>query len=290
MYDQLWFNGEFRKVDSAKCSLLEHGLHYGTGVFEGIRCYETSAGPAIFRLREHLLRMKEGAQTLGLEFDVELVQRATLELVSRNKCTSAYVRPLTYFGGGGLGLDVDTLETFSMVATLPWKSHLGERARNQGISMGVSKIRRNSCKALPPLKLCGGYVNSVLAKKQAGRNGFEEALFVDDDGYVVEATGENIFYVRGGNIYAVDHPDALPGITRSTIITLSNATRKRTTLEELMNADEIFVTGTSAEVAGVNRLDDRHLNIGPFTRDLQTSYQDLVHGRDTSYAEWLTRP
>ena len=289
-YDQLWYNGEFRSLEDAKCSLLEHGLHYGTGVFEGIRCYETSTGPAVFRLREHLLRMKEGAQTLGLQFNIEEVQRATMELVSRNKCTSAYVRPLTYFGGGGLGLDVDNLETSSMVATLPWKSHLGERARKHGISMAVSTIRRNSSRALPPLKLCGGYVNSVLAKKQATRNGFEEALFVDDAGYVVEATGENIFYVSQGQVYAVEHPDALPGITRSTIMTLSNAKIKRTRLQELLEADEVFVTGTSAEVAGVNQINDRKFGIGAFTRDLQTSYQDLVHGRDSSYAHWLTKP
>jgi branched-chain amino acid aminotransferase len=234
--------------------------------------------------------MKEGAQTLGLQFDIEEVQRATVELVSRNKCKSAYVRPLTFFSGGGLGLDVDNLETSSMVATLPWKSHLGERARQHGISMAVSTIRRNSSKSLPPLKLCGGYVNSVLAKKQATRNGFEEALFVDDAGYVVEATGENIFYVRNGQVYAVEHPDALPGITRSSIMTLSDAKIKRTRLEELLEADEVFVTGTSAEVAGVNQINDRKFATGAFTRDLQTSYQDLVHGRDSSYAHWLTKP
>lgn len=285
---QMWYNGEFLNADQAQVSLLEHGLHYGTGVFEGIRCYETDKGPAVFRLGDHLARMVEGAKTMEMSFDVHAMHSAVLELLSRNKMTSAYIRPLAYFGGGYLGLDVHPLNVNVAVATLPWKSHLGDAASMKGTTMSVSKVRRNPASAMPPLKLCGGYVNSILAKLSATRKGFDEALFVDDDGRVCEATGENVFYVKNGDVFAVEHPDALAGITRNSVIELAGAQAVPTYMETLLDADEVFVTGTSAEVVGVSAIDDHEFGVGPVTRELAAAYQDVVHGRDSRKERWLT--
>jgi branched-chain amino acid aminotransferase len=285
---QMWSNGEFLDTDKAQVSLLDHGLHYGTGVFEGIRCYQTDKGPAVFRLSEHLSRMAEGARTIDMNFDVHQMHAAILELLARNKMENAYIRPLAYYGGGYLGLDVAPLQVNVAVATLPWKSHLGVAASMKGTTMSVSKVRRNPASAMPPLKLCGGYVNSVLAKLSATRKGFDEALFVDDDGRVCEATGENVFFVKNGDVFAIEHPDALAGITRHSVMELANAKAVPVYLKELLQADEVFVTGTSAEVVGVSAIDDLEFGVGPVTRELAAAYQDVVHGRDSTKEKWLT--
>ena len=285
---QLWFNGEFLDADNAQCNLMDHGLHYGTGVFEGIRCYATDHGPAVFRLDDHLARMSEGAHTIDMDFDAPQMREAILELLARNKMEEAYVRPIAYFGGGYLGLDVHPLKVNAAVATLPWTSHLGDAAEMKGTTMSVSKVKRNPASAMPPLKLCGGYVNSILAKLSATRKGFDEALFVDDDGRVCEATGENVFFVKNGDVFAVEHPDALAGITRNSVMEMSNAKPVSAYLEDLFNADEVFVTGTSAEVVGVSAIDDREFGVGPVTRSLAQAYQDVVHGRDPTKTKWLT--
>jgi branched-chain amino acid aminotransferase len=285
----IWVDGELVKLENSNCSLLEHGLHYGTGVFEGIRCYETAAGPAIFRLDAHMERLEAGATVLGMKVNREELSRAALEVVRANEQTSAYVRPILFYGAGSLGLDVgDQLVRHQAVASLPWKSHLGEAADDKGVLMKTSTVRRIPADSVPPLKLCGSYVNSILAKLEATRAGFEEALFVDPDGRVCEATGENVFLVKDGKVTAVQHPDALPGITRDTLMHLSEATERAVYLPELLDADEVFLTGTSAEVAPVTRIDDTHLPIGPITRRLQALYQDLVHGRLPGYGHWLT--
>jgi len=284
---KLWVNGELVAMNSASSPILAHGLHYGTGVFEGIRAYATPAGPAVFRLDAHLRRMKAGAELLGMPFDAEAVAMAVDELLEVNGDGDAYVRPLAWYAAGGLALDVEPLTAHCAVATLPWTSHLGDDADNSGVSMCVSPYRRISSEAVPPLKLCGLYLNSILAKRDASAHGFDEALFVDVEGWVVEATGENVFMVTGGRVIAVDHPDALPGITRSTVAQLADATSRRVSLRELREADEIFLTGTSAEVAPVRALDGRKLPVGAVTRGLQVAYQDVVHGRDWSRRHWL---
>ncbi len=285
----IWYDGELLATDQSGCSLLEHGLHYGTGVFEGIRCYETEHGPAIFRLHAHLERLAEGAKVLGIEFDRDAVAQGACDVLKANAHKSAYVRPIVFYGTGSLGLDVgDDLEQHVAVASLPWRSHLGEMADNVGVRVKTASVRRVPAASIPPLKLCGTYVNSILAKREASQEGFDEALFVDPDGRVCEATGENVFLVRDGKIVAVEHPDALPGITRHTVMQLMNAESRPVYLSELFEADEVFLTGTSAEVAPVTLIDDVAYEIGPVTRRLQRLYQDVVHGRLPGYEHWLT--
>lgn len=285
---QLWLDGRLAAAQDTCISPLAHGLHYGTGVFEGIRAYATPEGPAIFRLDEHLARLGRGAEALGMVVDLDDLRRGCLEALAASGLEAAYLRPLAFFETGGLGLDVAGLKVRTLVAALPWRNHLGEAEAQRGVSLRTSPFRRNPASALPPLKLCGAYVNSVLAKLEAARAGFEEALFVDGDGFVVECTGENVFLVKDGVLTAVEHPDALPGITRATLLELTGAEARPVRLDELREADEIFLTGTSAEVSAVGRLDARVFKTGPLTRELQARYQRIVHGEIETERGWLT--
>lgn len=280
----LWFDGHLGPASALMAPLTTHALHYGTGVFEGIRCYATPDGAAVFRLRDHLERMRRGADALGMDFPFAQAEAATLAVLRANRHRDAYIRPLLWLGTGSLGLDVAPLSRHLMVATMPWTSHLGaDRVR-----LTVSPYRRNPAAALPPLKLCGNYVNSILAKREAAGRGFGEALFVDDNGYVVECTGENVFLVRDGKVTAVEHGDALPGITRDTVIELSRAKSRPVTLDELLEADEVFLTGTSAEIAAVAGLDGRDYGDGPVTTELRELYLRVVRGESPSHRHWLT--
>ncbi len=280
-----WCDGEIAEAEQLSAPLNSHALHYGTGVFEGIRSYATDDGrAAVFRLPEHLERMRRGAEALGMPFDVAEASEAVLATLRANGHRDAYIRPLLWFDGGGLGLDVDRLTTRLMVATLPWSSHLGTHR----VRLTVSPMRRNPAAALPPLKLCGNYVNSILAKREASVRGFGEALFVDDAGYVVECTGENVFLVKDGAVTAVQHGDALPGITRDTVIQLTGATSRPVHIEELKAADEVFLTGTSAEIARVDVIDERRFAASPFGDALAAQYADIVRGRSAAHAHWLT--
>ena len=285
-----WIDGELRTAGEHGAPLLSHGLHYGTGVFEGIRVYDTDHGPAVFRLDAHMERLARGAALLGMDVDEAAMSAAVGPTLHHNHLRAAYVRPLAFYSSGGLGLDLGPLTATQAVAVLPWTSHLGDEACETGVALRVSPYRRISASALPPLKLTGTYANACVAKLEAVRAGFEEALFIDDDGFVVEATGENVFLVKDGQVVAVEHQDALPGITRDTVATLAGATRRKVRLEELLDADEVFLTGTSAEVAPVTRLDGRGpMSIGPVTRELRALYQDVVHGRTPDADQWLTR-
>ncbi|MBS3958253.1 MAG: aminotransferase class IV [Xanthomonadaceae bacterium] len=279
-------DGEIAAAEAFSVPLTSHALHYGTGVFEGIRSYATDdGGAAVFRLPEHLERMKKGAEALGMKFDVTQATGAVLATLRANGHRDAYIRPLLWFNAGGLGLDVDKLSERLMVATLPWTSHLGTHR----VRLTVSPFRRNPAKALPPLKLCGNYVNSILAKREATQRGFGEALFVDDDGFVVECTGENVFLVKDGRVTAVAHGDALPGITRDTVIQLTGAESRPVRIEELKAADEVFLTGTSAEIARVEAIDERLFAASPFGDALAARYADIVRGRAETARGWLTR-
>lgn len=269
-----WFDG--RWSENAPAPLLAHALHYGTGVFEGIRCYLAARGPALFRLDDHLERFANGARRLAMKLDLEAIRQACLDAVVENGLEEAYIRPIAFYGTGALGLDLAPLTLHVAVAALPWNSHLGARAAQFGVSACVSERRRNDARAIPPLKLTGAYVNSVLAKLEATRAGFDEALFVDDRGLVCEATGENVFMVRAGRVTAARHPDALPGITRRTLIELSGADEREIPLEELLQADEAFLTGTSAEVTPLAQLGDRRYGVGRVTRELQQAYAAAV--------------
>ena len=280
----LWFDGELHEADALQAALNTHALHYGSGVFEGIRAYATAQGAAVFRLPEHLERMRRGAELLGLDFDPAQATQAVLATLRANRHRDAYVRPLAWAGAGSFGLDVDGHATHLMVATSATQVHLnGTRAR-----IGISCWRRNPADALPPLKLCGAYVNSILAKREAKHRGFDEALFVDADGYVVECTGANVFIVKDGRTIAVEHRDALPGITRDTVISLSGAEARPVQLQELRDADEVFACGTAAEVAPIAEVEDRRYGDNPLTRELAALYARTVRGEETSGASWLT--
>jgi len=285
---QIWLDGRLTAAESACISPLAHGLHYGTGVFEGIRAYDTPQGPAIFRLQDHLDRLGCGAAALAMEVSLEALHRGCLEVLGSSGLKEAYLRPLAFYETGGLGLDVAGLKMRQLVAALPWRNHLGEAGEVHGVRLRTSPFRRNSSAALPPLKLCGGYVNSILAKLEATRAGFEEALFANASGQVVECTGENVFLVNQGRITAVQHEDALPGITRDTIIALTGAESRSVSLAELRDADEVFLTGTSAEVSAVGALDERTWTVGPVTRELQDLYSRVVRGGAETGRGWLT--
>jgi len=283
-----WLDGALHDIADTPLSTLEHGLHYGTGVFEGIRAYDTADGPAVFRLDAHMDRFQRGADALGMTIDRRALTQACQDTLRANRHTAAYLRPIAWFSGPGLGLDVAPLTVHQAVASLPWTSHLGDQAVERGISLRTSSIRRNSRWSIPPLKLTGAYVNSILAKREAAQHGYDEALFIDDDGMVCECTGENVFAVIQGDLVAVDHPDALPGITRDTLIRLTGATSRPVSCAELAAADEVFVVGTSAEITPITRLDGRDLTVGRRTRDLAAHYQDIVHGRSAAHRHWLT--
>ncbi len=284
----LWFDGALSSADTLQAPLTTHAMHYGTGVFEGIRSYATRDGAAVFRLREHLERMRRGADLLGIDFDVGRAADATLQTLRANGHRDAYIRPLTWLGTGAdgvtVGLDVPGLSQHFMVVTLPTVVHLnGKRSR-----LTVSPWRRNPASSLPPLKLCGAYINSILAKRESRLRGFDEALFVDEQGYVVECTGANVFMVRGGEVTAVEHRDALPGITRDTVIALGGAHSRPVTHHELLDADEVFVCGTAAEIAPISALDRREFGDNPVTRELQALYGRVVRGEESAHAHWLT--
>jgi branched-chain amino acid aminotransferase len=283
---QVWFDGGFVDAGSNCAPLTTHAMHYGSGVFEGIRAYATTeGGAAVFRLPEHLERMRKGCELLGIPFDVAEAVEATLQVLRRNGHRDAYVRPLAWCGTGSIGLDVAPLSKHLMVATFATNVHLaGARVR-----LGVSPWRRNPSTSLPPLKLCGAYVNSILAKHEAKQRGFNEALFVDEQGRVVECTGANVFMVRDGHVTAVEHRDALPGITRDTVIALTGAQSWPVRYDELLEADEVFVCGTAAEVTPVDELDERVYGDNRFGRELAQQYQRVVRGEDATYRHWLTR-
>lgn len=287
-HPQIWRNGTLHVGSAANSHLMAPALHYGLGVFEGIRSYMTSRGPAIFRLREHLDRMARGAEALGMPFDAEEVGRGCVDILRASGLGDAYLRPLAFYGTGTLGLDVERHGTETFVTAIPWQSHLGEAAAAKGVRAHRSRLLRNAAGAIPPLKLCGGYVNSILAKRAATAAGFEEAVFVDGEGFVVEATGENLFMVSGGRVTALEHPDALPGITRRTVMEMAGADARKVSLDELLAADEVFLTGTSAELAPLSELAGRTWKPGPVTLGLRGHYLDTVRGRDAARGNWLT--
>jgi branched-chain amino acid aminotransferase len=283
---QLWFDGGLQDADKLQATLGTHALHYGSGVFEGIRAYATRDGAAVFRLPEHLERMRKGCELLGMDFDIAQATEAVLQTLRANRLGDAYVRPLAWYGDGGFGLDVTGRAHHLMVATSATNLHLnGNRTR-----VSVSKWRRNPASSLPPLKLCGAYVNSILAKRETKARGFDEAMFVDDDNYVVECTGANLFFVRDGAITAVEHRDALPGITRDTLIRLTGADSRPVSMEELLDADEVFACGTAAEVAPIAEIDGRTFDANsPLSREIAAVYAATVRGESSWSGRWLTR-
>ncbi|MDH5518730.1 MAG: branched-chain amino acid transaminase [Gammaproteobacteria bacterium] len=295
----IWLDGEMVPWREAKVHVLTHTLHYGMGVFEGVRAYQTDQGAAIFRLDAHTRRLFDSAHIMNMPmpFDKETVNQAQLDVVSQNNLDTAYLRPMVFYGSEGMGLRADNLKTHVMIAAWEWGAYLGADALEKGIKIRTSSYTRHHvnismCKA----KANGHYINSMLALQEAMACGCDEALLLDNEGYVAEGSGENIFLVHDNVIYTPDLTSALNGITRNTIFTLAAeigipVVEKRITRDEVYIADEAFFTGTAAEVTPIRELDGRLIGAGcrgPVTEKLQSLYFDAVHGRLEKHKDWLT--
>ena len=295
----IWFDGEMVPWREAKVHVLTHTLHYGMGVFEGVRAYKTDKGPAIFRLEDHTARLLRSAHIMqmAMPYDKDTLNAAQLATVRDNKLDSAYLRPMAFYGSEGMGLRADNLKTHVIVASWEWGSYLGKEGMENGIRIRTSSFTRHHvnismCKA----KANGQYINSMLALSDALRDGYDEALLLDVDGFVAEGSGENFFIVRDGVIYTPDLTSALDGITRATVMQLAEEEGyqvivRRITRDEVYVADEAFFTGTAAEVTPIRELDGREIGCGsrgPVTEKLQQKYFDVVHGRSAEHADWLT--
>lgn len=295
----IWVDGEMVAWRDAKVHVLTHTLHYGMGVFEGIRAYKTDQGTAIFRLAEHTRRLFNSAKILGMTipYEYDTLIEAQKEVVRANNLDSAYLRPIVYLGSEGMGLRADNLSVHCSIAAWEWGAYLGADNLEKGIRIKTSSYTRHHvnismCKA----KANGHYINSMLALSEALRDGYDEALLLDVEGYVAEGSGENLFVVRDGNIFTPDLTSCLDGITRDSIFKLAAEIgmpiqERRITRDEVYIADEAFFTGTAAEVTPIRELDGRVIGKGmrgPVTEKLQTMFFDQVHGRRKQYPEWLT--
>jgi branched-chain amino acid aminotransferase len=295
----IWMDGEMVDWREAKTHVLTHTLHYGMGVFEGVRAYKAEKGTAIFRLQEHTRRLFESAHILGMDmpFDRETINQAQLAAVRENNLESAYIRPMCFYGSEGMGLRADNLKVHVIVAAWNWGAYLGEEQLQKGIRIHVSSFTRHHvnitmCRA----KANGNYMNSMMALQEAMGNGYDEALLLDANGFVMEGSGENIFLVRDGVLHTPDLTSCLDGITRKTIMKLAGelgipVVERRITRDEVYIADEAFFTGTAAEVTPIREVDGRTIGKGgrgPITEKLQSLYFDVVHGRSTPHEGWLS--
>lgn len=295
----IWMDGELVPWREAKVHVLTHSLHYGMGVFEGVRAYKTDKGTAIFRLQEHTRRLFGSAHIMRMPvpWDQETINAAHITAVRENHLKSAYIRPLFFYGSEGMGLRADNLKVHGMVAAWEWGAYLGAENMEKGIRIKTSSYTRHHvnitmCKA----KATGNYINSMLALNEALTSGYDEAMLLDDHGFVAEGSGENIFIVRDGVLYTPDTSSALEGITRETLMQLAadeglTVREKRISRDEVYLADEAFFTGTAAEVTPIREVDDRAVGDGtrgPVTARLQALYFDVVHGRVDKYSNWLT--
>ena len=296
----IWMDGEFVDWREAKVHVLTHTLHYGLGVFEGVRAYATSTGPAIFRLERHSERLLQSAKIMGMKipFSAEQISQAQLECVKKNNLKSAYIRPMAWYGSEAMGLHAKGLKVHLMVAAWEWGSYLGDDALKNGIRAKTSSFNRHHVNStMAKAKTNGHYTNSIMATHEAERCGYDEALLLDTNGYVAEGSGENIFIVRRGKIYTPELTSALEGITRDTISEIASQdmglqiVEKQITRDEVYTADEAFFTGTAAEVTPIRSLDDREIGdgkAGPITLEIQRRYFDVVYGRDPNRSSWLS--
>jgi branched-chain amino acid aminotransferase len=298
--EKIWMNGELVDWADATVHVGAHGLHYGSGVFEGIRCYETDAGPAVFRLTDHLKRLHQSADILHMElpYSVEELRAASHELIAANGLSECYLRPIAFYGYGELGVHPGTNPVDVVLMTWPWGAYLGEEALNKGIRAKVSSWKRVGPNTIPHVaKATGIYLNSMLAVIEATRAGYEEAILLTDDGYVADGSGENIFVVKDEIISTPDlSASILPGITRQVVMeiaqTLGYAVHERHLIRsDLYVADELFMCGTAAEVTPVRSVDDHEIgDPGPVTKAIQDVFFAAVRGRDERFSRWLEYP
>jgi branched-chain amino acid aminotransferase len=294
---KIWMNGELVDWEQANVHILTHTLHYGMGVFEGIRAYETADGPGIFRLTDHIQRLFRSAQILGMElpYTVEQLIEATKETVRSTGLPGCYIRPIAYFGYGEMGLNVIPCSVDVSIACWPWGAYLGDDAVTKGVRMKISSWTRHGHNTMPPAsKTTGGYVNSSLAKVEAVKAGYDEAIMLNHEGLVSECTGENIFVARHGTLITPPlSAGALEGITQHSVMTIAAdlgfPTREGDlTRSDLYVADEMFVCGTAAEVSAVNSVDDRELPCpGPMTTAIAEAYGRAVRGQEDRYKDWV---
>ncbi len=295
--DKIWMDGQLVDWDDAKVHVLTHALHYGSGVFEGIRCYETPDGPAVFRLTEHMERLLRSAKMLRMDlgYSVDELVEATKETIRANGVKECYIRPLAYRGYGVMGLDPLPAPVDVAIAIWPWGSYMGEEALAAGLDAGISSWRQRSSNAVPPqAKATGNYINSSFARVEANAHGYAEAIMLNEAGFVCEGTGENVFAVRDGVVTTPPVSDGiLEGITRDSVMRiardLGHEVREASMVRaDLYGADELFMTGTAAEVVPVRSVD--HIEVGkpgPITMALQAAYFKAVRGQDPTYASWL---
>ena len=293
----IWMNGELVRWDDAKVHVLTHGLHYGTGVFEGIRAYETEHGPAVFRHRDHLDRLQKSADLYYLElpYSLDELRQATHELIRRNALASCYIRPIAFRGYGEMGLYAPSAPVDVIVAVWPWGAYLGEDGKRNGIRAKVSSWRRISPDSLiPHAKASGQYLNSILAKTEAAKAGYDEAILLDADGVVCEGSGENVFVVRDGELVTPGHTASiLDGISRKSVIQIAEdlgytVVERDISRSELYVAEEAFLVGTAAELVPIRQIDDHDVTApGEMTSVLAAKYEDALHGRAQEYLEWL---
>lgn len=294
---KIWMNGKFVDWKDAKIHVLTHALHYGSGVFEGIRAYKTKDGPAVFRLTDHMERLERSAKIyfMDVPYSVEELVAATKELVKLNELESCYIRPIVYRGYGEMGLFPLKADVDVAIACWPWGTYLGDDGIKHGIRAKISSYRRIDVNVLPPAaKACGNYINSILAKVEVVKGGYDEAIMLNTHGYVTDGSGENIFVVKDGILYTPSiHAGALEGITRDSIMMIADdldmcVIEDNIVRSELYLADEAFFTGTAAEVVPIREVDDRVIGEpGPVTKALQEVFFAAIKGEREEYKDWL---
>jgi branched-chain amino acid aminotransferase len=297
--DYIWMDGQLVEWDKAQVHVLTHALHYGSGVFEGIRCYSTPNGPAVFRLREHMERFERSAKMLFMDlgYSVDEMVEAVKHTIRENKLPACYIRPLAFRGYGVMGVDPIPAPVQVIIACWPWESYMGEAALREGVDVGVSSWRQRGINAMPPaIKATGNYLNSAFARIEANQHGYNEAVMLNENGKVTEGTGENLFIVRDGVISTPPVSDGiLEGITRDSIIRLAvdldyDVIEESLVRTDLYTADEMFMTGSAAEVVPVRSVDHRTIGpAGPVTLELQALFFRVVRGEEPAYEEWLDR-
>lgn len=296
----IWYNNEMVNWEDANTHVMSHVLHYGSGVFEGLKCYDTKNGPSIFRLKDHISRLYKSASIydINIPFEEKVIREACIDVIKKNNLKDCYVRPIAFYGYDTLGVKPKNCPVNVAVASFFWGAYLGKAGLNNGVNICISPWQKFSYKALPSTaKACGQYMNSMLSVNHAKSNGFDEGLLLDYRGFVAEGSGQNIFIVKSGKIYTNDEKSSiLLGITRETIIEFCSKIDieviiKDLTKEELFNADEVFFTGTASEVTPVVSIDKIEINnskVGEITKLLQSMYMNVVLAKDDSYKNWLT--